>query len=383
MNTPYLDKNQLDIPVEDPGAGTRRVKKIFRGIYLAMIAVCVGYCLYYLLASDRYVSDATIIIQNTEQMGPMNTDLGSLLGRGPSFIDLKLLEEHLQSIDMLNKLDAALDLRAHYSDSSHDFVTRMWFNDASIEWFHRHFCARVSVYFDLQAGVLRISSQAYTPKMAHDITTMLVQEGERYMNEISHDMARKQINFLDTQVEKAQEQMKEATEKLLAFQNDNGIVSPKDTFESHHRIIGNLESQRTNLQTQLGALPRNLDRNHPTRRAMLNSLQAVEKQISAEKAKLASTEGHPLNSIMEESRRLELDLKFKQDIYKSSLVALETGRMDAARMLKIVSVIQSPTMPEYAMEPRRVYGILSTLVVTLFLLGIARLMESIVLDHVD
>jgi capsular polysaccharide transport system permease protein len=52
-------------------------------------------------------------------------------------------------------------------------------------------------------------------------------------------------------------------------------------------------------------------------------------------------------------------------------------------MLEKVSVLQTPTLAEYPMEPRRIYNAVITLLFGLMLAGILKLLESIVLDHVD
>ena len=52
-------------------------------------------------------------------------------------------------------------------------------------------------------------------------------------------------------------------------------------------------------------------------------------------------------------------------------------------MLKQVSILQSPSLPEYATEPRRIYNALVTLLVGVLLAGIVKLLEGIVRDHVD
>jgi capsular polysaccharide transport system permease protein len=90
-----------------------------------------------------------------------------------------------------------------------------------------------------------------------------------------------------------------------------------------------------------------------------------------------------LNSYVEEFHRLEMDVQFTQELYKSSLIALEKGRIDATRMLEKVSVLQTATLAEYPMEPRRVYNTIITLLLALMLAGILKLLKSIVLDHVD
>jgi capsular polysaccharide transport system permease protein len=78
-----------------------------------------------------------------------------------------------------------------------------------------------------------------------------------------------------------------------------------------------------------------------------------------------------------------MEVTFTQELYKAALTALEKGRMDATRMLEKVSVLQAPTLPEYPMEPRRIYNSVITLLSGLMLMGIFKLLESIVLDHVE
>lgn len=384
-NTQLIEVSSSPFAASDDGGATRRVRMFFRWVVRLIVLASLFCTGYWLLSSDRYVSESIVLIQNTEKIGMPSLDLTSMLGGigGANRPDQLLLREHLLSVDMLRKLDASLDLRGHYSDTKQDFASRMWFKDASIEWFHRHYLSRVAVEFDDYAGVLRIKAQGYAPATAQAIARMLVEEGERYMNEISHNLARAQVTFLDVQVALAQEQVLLASKILLDFQNQKGLASPQATVENINSIIGSLEGKRTEFQTQLASLPRSLDRNHPNIIMLRQSLQAVERQIAQEKAKLASTTGKPLNSLVEEQQRLQMDVNFKTDVYKTALVALERGRMDASRTIKQVSVLQMPMLPEYAMEPRRMYGVLATLCITLLVLGVIKLLESVVLDHID
>jgi Capsule polysaccharide export protein len=353
---------------------------------IAMLtALTVVYWLFF--ASDRYVSEANIIIQRTDMMGGHEFDLSQVLtgvGAG-SRPDQLLLREHLLSVDMLTKLDAALNLRAHYSDKRSDIISRMWFEDTEIEWFYRHYLSRVSIEFDDFAGVLRIKAQAYDPQTAHAITVMLVADGERFMNQIAHELATVQVTFLATQVQAAHDRLMQARGVLLEFQNKKGLVSPQATAENINTIIGHLEAQRTEIQTQLAALPTMLIQDHPNVMRLKQSLEAVEKQIEQERAKLASPAGekHSLNYTLEEFQRLEMEVAFAQDIYKTALVGLERGRMEATRTIKKVSVLQAPVLPQYPDMPRKFYNSLVTLLFAGLLAGIVKLLEGIIRDHID
>lgn len=340
--------------------------------------------LYWLLvASDRYVSEASVIIRKTDSVAAPTPDLAMLIAgiAGVNRNDQLLLREYLLSVDMLKKLDAELNLKAHYGDWQRDWISRMWLTD--MEWFHRHYLSRVAIEYDEYAGVLRIRAQAYEPKMAKAIVDLLLREGERYMNQIGHELAQTQVNFLTAQVDMAQLRFQQASQRLLAFQNKKGLLSPQTTAESLSVLIAKLEEQRAQLQTQLASLPKDLDRDHPNIVMLRQSLAAVDRQIGEEKAKLANPTGRTLNITMEEFQRLQMEVNFTQDLYKAALAALEKGRIDATRMLEKVSVLQTPTLAEYPMEPRRIYNAIVTLLFGLMLVGILKLLESIVLDHID
>ena len=80
---------------------------------------------------------------------------------------------------------------------------------------------------------------------------------------------------------------------------------------------------------------------------------------------------------------MELEAQFLQDAYKSALVALEKGRIEATRTLKKVQVLQSAPLPEYPMRPRRLYNIATFILGAFLLAGLAQLLASIVRDHRD
>lgn len=358
--------------------------KLFQLLIRLVLLVSMAAVSYWLfIASDRYVSEASVIVRKTDSVAAPTPDLSMLIAgiAGVNRNDQLLLREYLLSVDMLKKLDAELNLKSHYSDWRRDWISRMWLTD--MEWFHRHYLSRVAIVYDDYAGVLRIKAQAYDAATARAIADILVREGERYMNQLGHEVAQTQVNFLATQVDQAQMRFQQASQRLLAFQNKKGLLSPQATAESLNVLIAKLEEQRAQLQTQLASLPKNLDRDHPNIVMLRQSLAAVDKQIADEKAKLANPAGKTLNIAMEEFQRLQMEVTFTQELYKTALAALEKGRIDATRMLEKVSVLQAPTLAEYPMEPRRIYNAFITLLFGLMLVGILKLLESIVLDHVD
>jgi capsular polysaccharide transport system permease protein len=370
-------------------ASTGRRFKPFHGkgytFWLALLLCLLAVLYWGVIASDRYVSEAHVIIQQMDMASAQPTGLSTLLGMpgGTNRSDQLLLRDHLLSVDMLDKLDAELGLREHYSDRSRDLISRLWFVDISREWFHRYYLSRVSVEFDEYAGLLIIRTEAFSPEKARAITTMLMDEGGRYMNMVARRLAQEQVSFLETQVGQISERVRQARQAVLAYQNERNLVSPQGTAESVFGIISQLEGQLSTLKTQRDALLGYLNPQNPSVIELDLQIASIKKQITQQQARLTSSERQTLNRAIEEFTRLQMNAEFAQDMYKTALAALEKGRVDSVRTVKMVSVIQSPTVPQYPMEPRRIYNTTVFIVATLMLAGIVSLLSTIIREHRD
>lgn len=356
-----------------------------RTLSAALIATLLAALYWGVFASDRYVSEAHVIVQKADLGAPQTSDVAALLGSAsaPNASDQYLLQDHLLSVDMMLKLDERLDLRSHFSDSSLDLVSRMWGKNRELERFHRYYLRRVTVDYDQHAGVLVIKAQAYTPEMAHSIASMLVEEGERFMNAMAHRLAREQVAFLEQQVQDLNQRVLESRKAVLDFQNAHGLVSPEGTAENLVGIISQLQASLTGLQARRSAMLGYLMDDSPDIVELNLRIEALEKQIKKEEMRLASPQGEALNETIEEYQRLQLEAGFARDVYKTALVGLEQGRIEATRTLKKVSVLQRPTLPQYPLEPRRLYNTVVFLIVALLLAGIVHLIAAIVRDHQD
>lgn len=351
----------------------------------ALVAILLAMVYWGLVASDRYVSEAHVVIQRADLNSGQSMELSSLLGNagGGAESDQRLLRDHLLSVDMLEKLQARFDLRKHYSDRRRDPLARMWFADAPLEWFHDHYVSRVRVDFDSTSGILFIRAQAYDPQTAHAIAAMLVEEGERAMNDMAQRMAQEQVRFLERQADGMRERVLITRRALIDFQNRNGLISPQGTVESLAAVVNRLEAQIADLQARRTAMLGYLAPQAPAVVEVDLQIDAMRKQIANEQSRLVSPAGTKLNVVLEEYQRLQIAADFAQDVYKTALVALEKGRVEAIRTLKKVSVLQAPTQPEYPLEPRRIYSIAVFILVTLLLAGVVHLLAAIIRDHKD
>ncbi|WP_035884779.1 chain-length determining protein [Cupriavidus metallidurans] len=361
-----------------------RITRLNRIWQLAFGACLLAVVYWSVIASDRYVSEARVVVERSDGVGASASDFTSLLtGTSSAPQDLLLLREYLLSVDMLKKLDARLGLRKHYANSHRDPLSRLWFEDASLERFHDYYLKRVSVDYDDFARVLVIRVEGFSADMAHDIAQELVSEGERFMNEMTHRIASEQVVYIEKQVHDQGERLKAARQALVAYQNANGLVSPRGEVESLSGVVANAEATLAELNVKRNSLKEIYTAQSPTIQQLDAQIAAVERQIAEQHGRMVSTKGRGLNRVVEEHDRLQAAAEFAFDIYKTAIGALEKARSEATRKLKNVAVVQSPTRPEYPLQPRRLYNIVVFVLVTSMLAGVVQLLSAIIRDHRD
>lgn len=147
--------------------------------------------------------------------------------------------------------------------------------------------------------------------------------------------------------------------------------------------VNRLEAQLTDLKARRSSLLGYLSPSAPGVVELDMQINGIEKQLIQEQSRLTSPKGQTLNRTVEEYQRLEMTAKFAEDVYKTALVALEKGRIEALRTLKKVSILQSPTLPQYPLEPKRLYNITVFIIMALILAGIVHLLAAIIRDHRD
>ncbi len=361
----------------------QRLSSLSRTWRLALCACLLATVYWAAIASDLYISEARVVVERSDGVGSGAPDFSSLLIGNSAPQDLLLLREYLLSTDMLAKLDARLKLRAHYADRHRDPLSRMWPQDASMERFHDYYLRRISVEYDDFSRMLVINAEAYSPAMAKALTADLVSEGERFMNDMTHRIAGEQVVYIERQVHDLGERLNGARQALLAYQNANGLVSARGEVETLSTVVAAAEGNLAQLNVKRNALTEIFTPQSPAIRQLDAEIAAVQDQIAVQRKRMVSAQGSGLNRVAEEQERLQAAAAFALDIYKTALGALERARIEATRKLKNVAVVQSPTLPEYPLRPRRLYNIAVFIFATLMLAAAVHLLSAIIEDHRD
>jgi capsular polysaccharide transport system permease protein len=312
-------------------------------ICLLAIVIVGFYQLFW--ASDRYVSEANVVLESPQLSAPTLNFQSLLSGGGSNNSDMLLLRDYLLSVDMLKYVDEQLGFRSHYSASEIDFWSALSDPDVPTEELHKYYLEHVNVELDDYAGVLRIKVSAFTPEMAHAMATLLLAEGEQHMNQMGQRLAEEQVRFLESQVDQLAIKFDQARQALIEYQNENGLISPTGMVESINAVVASLEAQLANIRAKRTALLSYQSPQSADVRRVEAEIDALLNQIAQERARTAQQAGGALNVLSSEYQTLELKVQFAQQSYSGALAALENTRIEAARKLKQVSVLQNPTLP--------------------------------------
>jgi len=360
-------------------------KDFFKRHYLFFIIVVLpllSLTIYYLfIASDKYVSESKVTIKQTGQ--PSTTFNLSLF----SFVnptareDAMYLQEYILSNDMLDYLDKKLNLKKLYQDPKIDFIQRLPL-DATYEDFLKYYRKHiVDVKYDDYSSILTIKVFAFTPQDAKRINEAILEQCERYLNGISHKIAREQMNFIEQELAYAYQKMQTAKNKLIDFQNKYKVMEPVQEAQLTTSLIAQLETQLAMHEAQLKNMLTYLNEDSFQVQALKSQIKALKEQIEKEKAKLVGGDNSKLNKITAEYLNIKLNVDFATDVYKATLSAFETTRVEASRKLKNLVIIASPNLPEEALYPRKVYNLTLATILLLIFYGILQIIIGVIKEH--
>jgi len=356
------------------------IKKDWLFIIIVIIPIFMLLFYYLFIATDKFVSESKVTIKQTGQQ-PSSFNIGFLsLGSPLAREDAMFLKEYILSYDMLDYLERKLGLRNLYQSKEIDFFQRLS-SDATQEEFLKYYRKNiVKVMFDDVSGILTIKVFAFSPEDAKRINEAILEQCERYINAISHKIAREQMNFIEQELSYANQKMQIAKNNLIKFQNTYKVMDPTQEAQAKVALISQLEAQLTNQEAQLKTLLTYLKEDSFQVQALKNQIKALREQIEKEKAKMVGGDTK-LNKLALEYLKLKLDADFAADVYKATLSAFETTRVEASRKLKNLVIIASPNLPEEALYPRKAYNLTLATVLLLLIYGILRIVIGIIKEH--
>ncbi|HEH4658290.1 TPA: capsule biosynthesis protein [Campylobacter coli] len=350
----------------------------FKIVWILMIFVIIYYIL---IAADRYVSTITMSVKSTTGSTQASGVLSLLTATSNTSEDIKFLQGYIESLDMLKILDEKIHLKELYNEQYIDLFFSLS-SSSSIESYLKYYQNRVKVHVDDKTGLLNVEVEGFTPESAHLIAKTIMQESDKFINEISHKAAREQMAFAEEELVKYKERYQKAQNDLIAFQNKYGVFDPLKQAEAKAGLVTQLESDIAQREAKLLTMQSYMNDSAPEIVTLKAEIAALKKQLVKERSKIsADNSSQKLNDLAAKFQDLTIEVGFAQSAYEAALKAYESARIEALRKIKQLVIIQSPDIPESAKYPERIYDILTAFIVLSLIFGIVKFIKMIIEEH--
>jgi capsular polysaccharide transport system permease protein len=355
-------------------------------LFLLTVALPTTLAVVYfgLMASDIYISESRFVVRSPDRQ--VASGLGALL-KGAGFSraqdDSYTVHDYVLSRDALKEINDKLGVGKAFSSSNVDVFSRFGGLDfdTSFEALYRYYQKKVDMQQDTASSISTLTVHAYSAQDAFNINQKLLELSEGLVNRLNERGRQDLIRSAAAEVLEAETKSKAAALALSSYRNAKGVVDPERQATVQLQQVAKLQDELIATKTQLAQL-RAFTPQNPQIQSLQLRAQTLQAEMDAETTKVAGGE-RSLSGKAAEFQRLALEREFADKQLGSALVSLEQARNEAQRKQVYLERIAQPSVPDIAMEPRRLRAIFSTFVLGLAAWGILTMLLAGVREHQD
>ena len=357
-----------------------RVDPLFLLTVVAPTAVAILY--FGLFASDIYVSESRFVVRSPDK--PAASGLGVLLksaGFSNAGDEIYAAHEYVKSRDALKELNRNDAVVRSYGNSAISIFNR--FNPlglgGSFEDLYDYYSGKVRVEYATTSAITTLTVRAFTPQDALKFNRQLLERAEELVNRLNNRGRTDLIRFSTEEVVQSKMAAREAALSLARFRNAQGIIDPEKQATLQLQMVSKLQDELIGARTQLQQL-RAMAPENPQIPILEVRISSLSREID-EQLGLVAGNRRSLSATAAQYQRLELEREFADRRLAAAMNSLEEARNEARRKQAYVERIVQPSLPDEAQEPRRLRGILATLVLGLAAWAILKMLLAGIREH--
>lgn len=355
-------------------------KALFLLVVVVPVLVAIAY--FGFLASSVYVSESRFVVRSPDK--PAATGLGVILssaGFTSGSDEVFVAQSFAVSRDALRSLNQKGAFFSSYSDPRVFVFDR--FNPlglfGSFEDLYQYFEKKVSLKHDSQTSITTLTVRAYNARDAFRFNQRLLEMSEQTVNHLNERGQRDLIGYALREVAEAKTRAQLAAANLAAYRNRSGVVDPEKQAEAQMQMVSKLQDQLISSKAELAQLNEYTPLN-PRIPVLQTQIAGIQRDINNEMGKVTGN-SRSLAQTAVQFERLTLENEFASKQLTAALASLEQARNEAQRKQAYVERVVEPNLPDAPMEPRRVRGILATLILSLLAYGILRMLLAGIREH--
>jgi capsular polysaccharide transport system permease protein len=329
---------------------------------LVIVPTLIVAVYFYLIAAPQYVSETRFVVHSRgsdggAQAAALRAAAGAALGGlggGASSSETNSIRDFLSSLDAVMLADEKLDLVALWRRPEADFLARLWFTEP--ERLARFYNQMVSVALDPSTNVTTLRVRSFRPEDSKALAETLLGAAEALVNRLSERMRNDTLQAARHEVEISERRVQGSSTALMRFREQEKELDSAGAVQAAVVLRGQFEGSLAQARAELTERLQFMRPDNPALQATRNRIEALERQIAAERSRHTDTTtnlgGAILVSQLAEYERLMLEREFSNRQLASATASLEVARVEAQRQQLYLSRIVQPNLAVYALYPR-------------------------------
>jgi len=346
------------------------------GSFMAFVALPAGFASFYMvfLASDQYHSSASFSVRSIEAASaPDILGMFSQASTGNTLSDSYILMDFVRSEKMLAEVQKKFDLEKIYAVRGLDYFYGMA-KGLPVETKLEYWRSVLNINFDHASGIMELNVKAFDPLQSQEIAKFVIQQSEMLVNNLSASARNGVLQAAQSEMHLAENRLAKARVAVRQYRDASQEVDPVEGAKLAAQLIGGLEAQLVQLNSDLATAKSQMSDDTPRMRVLRARIASVENQLTAERQRLGSgsADGQSTTGAngdvagrIQQYESLETEREFAERAYTTSLASLEKARIDANNKQRYLAVFIEPTLSQLAQYPAR---FLNSLLITLGLL---------------
>jgi len=364
------------------------LKRFSRGKIIFALTVVIPTILavlyYGFIASNVYVSESQFVVRSPDK--PTTSGLGVILktaGFSNANDEIYSAQAYVFSRDALRAINRNDAFRTAYTRPSISFFDR--FNPTglfgSFEDLYLYYRNKVAIEHDTVSSISTLRVRAYTPEDSVKFNRELLEMAEATVNRLNVRGRQDLIRFAQTEVDEAEGKSRSAAMNLARFRNVSGVVDPERQATVQLQMISKLQDELIASRNQLMQF-RAFAPANPQVPVLRTKIAGLTRDIENELNKVAGG-SRSLSAAAAQYQRYQLESEVADKQLAGAIAALQEARNEARRKQAYVERIAQPNTPDSAVEPRRLRGIIATLIFGLIAYGIVSMLMAGIREHHD
>ncbi len=302
-----------------------------------------------LMPPDPQAISNTSLLNALAGAGPAASLGGGLMSaRTPAGTFIGIMDSQTAQDDIINRFDLQRIYHCKFNVDARDVLT-----------------SRTVIDEDKKSGIISISVTDRDPDRARDMAKAYVEELDKLVNNLSTSTARREREFLEQRLASIKSDLDASSVALGQFASRNATVSPQSQGQTLIAAAAGLQSELVTAQGELSALKAAYNDNNVRVReaqARIDELQSQLRKMGNIGGKANGTDqddNQPYPSIRELpllgvtysdlSRRLAM----QEGIYETLNRQYELARVEEAKEIPSVKILDEPQVPERKSSPHR------------------------------